>query len=60
MEEQAEHLDVEVNGIAGEVNTETSVPCASIIWLARAVNVVRPVARRLHIDRARFAGKDGA
>jgi hypothetical protein len=34
---------------------EPSVPCASIIWLARAVNVVRPVTRRLHIDRARFA-----
>ena len=32
-----------------------SVPRASIIWLARAVNVVRPAARRLHIDCARFA-----
>jgi hypothetical protein len=32
-----------------------SVPLASIIWLAHAVNVVRPAARRLHIDRARFA-----
>ena len=32
-----------------------SVPRASIVWLARAVNVVRPVALRLHIDRARFA-----
>ncbi len=32
-----------------------SVPRASIIWLAHAVNVVRPAARRLHIDRARFA-----
>ena len=31
------------------------VPCASIVWLARAVNVVRPAARRLHIDRAHFA-----
>ena len=32
-----------------------SVPRASIIWLAHAVNVVRPVALRLHIDRVRFA-----
>ena len=32
-----------------------SVPRAAIIWLARAVNVVLPAARRLHIDRARFA-----
>lgn len=32
-----------------------SVPRASIVWLARAVNVVRPVALRLHIDRAHFA-----
>jgi len=31
------------------------VPRASIIWLTRAVNVVRPAALRLHIDRARFA-----
>jgi len=34
---------------------EPSVPRASIIWLARAVDVVRPVAVRLHIDCARFA-----
>lgn len=34
---------------------EPSVPRASIVRLARAVNVVRPAARRLHIDRARFA-----
>ena len=33
----------------------SSVPLASIIWLAHTVNVVRPAARRLHIDRARFA-----
>src|SRR5205807_1522380 len=32
-----------------------SVPHASIIWLARAVNVVRPVALRLHFDRVRIA-----
>jgi hypothetical protein len=32
-----------------------SVPRASIIWLAHAVNVVRPAASRLHIDRVRFA-----
>ena len=32
-----------------------SVPRASIVWLARAVNVVRPATLRLHIDRARFA-----
>lgn len=38
-----------------ELNTTPSVPRASIIWLALAVNVVRPAARRLHIDRARFA-----
>ncbi len=31
-----------------------SVPRASIIWLAHAVNVVRPAARRLHIDCVRF------
>jgi hypothetical protein len=37
-----------------------SVPRASIIWLARAVNVVRPAARRLHIDCAPFAKKDCA
>lgn len=32
-----------------------SVPRASIIWLAHAVKVVRPAARRLHLDRVRFA-----
>jgi hypothetical protein len=32
-----------------------SVPRASIIWLARAVNVVRPATPRLHIDCAPFA-----
>jgi len=32
-----------------------SVPRAWNVWLARAVNVVRPAARRLHIDCARFA-----
>lgn len=32
-----------------------SVPRASIIWLAPAVKVVRPAARRLHLDRVRFA-----
>jgi hypothetical protein len=32
-----------------------SVPRASIIWLAHAVKVVRPVTRRLHLDRVRFA-----
>jgi hypothetical protein len=32
-----------------------SVPRAFIIWLAHAVNVVRPAARRLHIDRVRCA-----
>src|SRR5207253_11438895 len=37
-----------------------SVPRAPIIWLAHAVNVVRPVALRLHIDRVRFARRDGA
>ena len=37
-----------------------SVPRASIIWLAHAVNVVRPAARRLHLDRARFAKKECA
>ncbi len=37
-----------------------SVPRASIIRLAHAVNVVRPVALRLHIDRVRFAERDGA
>ena len=31
-----------------------SVPCASIVWLARAVKVERPSGPRLH--RARFAG----
>jgi hypothetical protein len=31
------------------------VPRASIVWLARAVNVVRPATPRLHIDRARYA-----
>jgi len=31
------------------------VPRASIVWLARAVNVVRPAARRLHIDGTRSA-----
>jgi hypothetical protein len=36
-------------------NNKPSVPRASIIWLAHAVNVVRPASRRLHIDRARFA-----
>jgi len=35
-----------------------SVPCASIIWLARAVKVERPLSLRLHLDRARFA-RDG-
>jgi hypothetical protein len=34
-----------------------SVPPASIIWLARAVNVVRRATRRLHIDCAPFAKK---
>jgi|GEM_PF-2710087 hypothetical protein len=32
-----------------------SVPRASIIWLAHAVKVVRPAARRLHLDCVRFA-----
>ena len=32
-----------------------SVPRASIIRLAHAVNVVRPVALRLHFDRVRIA-----
>src|SRR5439155_7072086 len=32
-----------------------TVPRAAIVWLAHAVNVVRPVALRLHIDRVRFA-----
>jgi hypothetical protein len=32
-----------------------SVPRASIIWLTHAVNVARPAAARLHIDRVRFA-----
>ena len=32
-----------------------SLPRASIIWLAPAVKVVRPVTRRLHLDRVRFA-----
>jgi hypothetical protein len=32
-----------------------SVPRASIIWLAHAVKVVRPAARRLHLDRVRCA-----
>jgi hypothetical protein len=32
-----------------------SVPRASILWLAHAVKVVRPAARRLHLDRVRFA-----
>ena len=27
----------------------------AIVWLAHAVNVVRPAALRLHIDRVRFA-----
>jgi hypothetical protein len=31
------------------------VPRALIIWLAHAVNVVRPADLRLHIDRVRFA-----
>ena len=33
------------------------MPCASIIWLARAVKVERPFAPRLHLDCARFAKK---
>ena len=37
------------------MQAKPNVPRASIIWLARAVNVVRPAAPRLHIDRARFA-----
>jgi len=37
-----------------------SVLRASIIWLAHAVNVVRPFALRLHIDCVRFARRDGA
>jgi hypothetical protein len=32
-----------------------SLPRASIIWLAPAVKVVRPVTRRLHLDRVRYA-----
>lgn len=40
------------------MKVKQSVPRASIIWLARAVNVVRPVTLRLHIDRARSA-RDG-
>ena len=32
-----------------------SVPRAFITWLAHAVKVVRPAARRLHFDGARFA-----
>jgi hypothetical protein len=32
-----------------------SVPRAPIIWLAHAVKVVRPVTRRLHLDRVRSA-----
>lgn len=31
-----------------DLNYEPSVPCASIIWLARAVKVERPFALRLH------------
>ena len=34
------------------IQAKPSVPRASIIWLARAVNVVRPVTFRLHIDGA--------
>ncbi|MFZ1074138.1 MAG: hypothetical protein WAO21_11995 [Verrucomicrobiia bacterium] len=40
------------------IQAKPSVPRASIIWLARAVNVVRPVSLRLHIDCARSA-RDG-
>ena len=50
--------DVERNGtkLRGEFSIRTpSVSRASIIWLAPAVNVVRPATRRLHIDYARFA-----
>jgi len=36
-------------------NNKPSVPRASIIWLAHAVKVVRPAARRLHLDRVRCA-----
>ena len=32
-----------------------SVPRASIIWLAPAVEVVLLATRRLHLDRVRFA-----
>jgi hypothetical protein len=34
---------------------DRGVPCALILWLAQAVNVVRPAARRLHIDCVRLA-----
>lgn len=40
------------------LQAKPNVPRASIIWLARAVNVVRPVTLRLHIDCARSA-RDG-
>jgi hypothetical protein len=39
----------------GFCSRTTSVPRAFIIWLAPAVKVVRPAARRLHLDRVRFA-----
>ena len=42
----------------GRIFAKPSVPRASIIWLARAVNVVRPATRGLHIDCACFAKRD--
>ena len=40
---------------------EPCVPRASIVWLARAVKVERPLSPRVStIDRARFARGDGA
>jgi hypothetical protein len=50
--------DVEKNGtkMRGEFRIRTpSVPRASIIWLAHTVKVVRPAARRLHLDCVRSA-----
>ena len=50
--------DVEKNGTKMRVEFRIrtpSVPRAFIIRLAHAVKVVRPAARRLHLDRVRYA-----
>ena len=44
------------------IAVEKTAACLApaIVWLARAVKVERPFAPRLHLDCARFAGRDGA